>query len=489
MFLGLDLGTSSLKAVLMDERDEIVAEASRPLAISRPHPLWSEQDPDAWWQAALEAVDALKRDAPKLLAAAKGIGLSGQMHGAVVLGADRKPLRPCILWNDGRAFAECAEMERAVPDMRTIAGNIAMPGFTAPKLLWLKAHEPDVFRRVAVTLLPKAYLRLKLGGELVEEMSDASGTLWLDVARRDWSDRLLAATGLSRAHMPRLVEGSEPSCRLKSELAARWGMSSAPVIAGGAGDNAAAAIGLGAVLAGDAFISIGTSGVVFATTDKFRSWPEGAVHAFCHALPDTWHQMGVMLSAAGALEWWSRVTGQSAEALIAELDAAGDAGEGAPESAPLFLPYLSGERTPHNDANARAAFAGLSHAVERADMTRAVLEGVAFGFKDCLEALRQSGTVVERALVTGGGARSRSFVGLIASVLGIPLMLPKRGEYGAAFGAARLGRMAATSENVSSLGKPPVAETLEPDPRRAQRLAERYTRYRTLYPALKEIKA
>jgi xylulokinase len=366
--------------------------------------------------------------------------------------------------------------------LRGIAGNIAMPGFTAPKLVWLKAHEPDVFRRIAAVLLPKAYLRLKLGGELVEEMSDASGTLWLDVARRDWSDKLLDATGLTRAQMPGLVEGSAPSCRLRPELAARWGMASAPVIAGGAGDNAAAAIGLGAVAAGDAFISIGTSGVVFATTDKFRPWPESAVHAFCHALPNTWHQMGVMLSAAGALEWWSRVAGQTAEALIAEVDAAADTGEGAP----LFLPYLSGERTPHNDANARGAFAGLSHTAERADMTRAVLEGVAFGFKDCLEALRQSGTAVDKALVTGGGARSRTFVGLIAAVLGTPLMLPKRGEYGAAFGAARLGRMAATGENASSLGKPPVAETFEPDPRRAQRLAERYARYRALYPALKE---
>lgn len=485
MFLGVDLGTSSLKAVLMDEKGEIVAEASRPLDISRPHPLWSEQDPEAWWQATCEAVDALKRDTPELLAATKGIGLSGQMHGAVVLGADHKPLRPCILWNDGRAFAECAELERNVPDLRNIAGNIAMPGFTAPKLLWLKAHEPDLFKRVAAVLLPKAFLRLKLGGELVEEMSDASGTLWLDVARRDWSDKLLDATGLTRAAMPRLVEGSEPSCKLRAELAARWGMAQPPVIAGGAGDNAAAAIGLGAVKAGDAFISIGTSGVVWATTDKFRPWPEGAVHAFCHALPNTWHQMGVMLSAAGALEWWSRVTGQSAEALVAEVESAAGVGEGVP----LFLPYLSGERTPHNDANARGAFAGLSHAAERPDMTRAVLEGVAFGFKDCLEALRQSGTAVDKALVTGGGARSRSFVGLIASVLGIPLMLPKRGEYGAALGAARLGRLAATGETASSVSKPPVAETVEPDLRLAPRIAERYARYRALYPALKETPA
>lgn len=482
MFLGVDLGTSSLKAVLMDENGEAVAEASRPLDISRPHPLWSEQDPEAWWQATCEAVDALKRDAPKLLAATKGIGLSGQMHGAVVLGADHKPLRPCILWNDGRAFAECAEMERAVPDLRAIAGNIAMPGFTAPKLLWLKAHEPELFKRAAAVLLPKAFLRLRLGGDLVEEMSDASGTLWLDVARRDWSDTLLEATGLSRAAMPRLVEGSEPSCKLRAELAARWGMVQPPVIAGGAGDNAAAAVGLGAVEAGDAFISIGTSGVVWATTDRFRPWPEGAVHAFCHALPNTWHQMGVMLSAAGALEWWSRVTDQTAEALLAEAESAGNSSE----TAPLFLPYLSGERTPHNDANARGAFAGLSHTAGRPDMTRAVLEGVALGFKDCLEALRQSGTTVDKALVTGGGARSRIFVGLIASVLGIPLLLPKRGEYGAAFGAARLGRMAATGETASSVGKPPVAETVEPDLRLAPRVAERYARYRALYPALRE---
>jgi xylulokinase len=487
VFLGIDLGTSSLKALLVDSRGKIVAQVSRPLEVARPSALWSEQDPEIWWQATLEAVDALKQEVPRELAAVDGIGLSGQMHGATVLGADHKPLRPCILWNDGRAFAECEELERKVPTLRDIAGNIAMPGFTAPKILWLQKHEPEIHRRIAVVLLPKAYLRLKLGGELAEDMSDASGTLWLDVGRRDWSDLLLDATGLSRSHMPRLVEGTDVSCRLRGELTARWGMSKPPVIAGGAGDNAASAIGLGAISAGDAFVSIGTSGVVFATTDKFRPWPAGAVHAFCHALPNTWHQMGVMLSAASALDWWARATGAGLETLLREAETHR---EEVGEAMPLFLPYLSGERTPHNDANARGGFIGLSHAAGRAELTRAVIEGVACGFRDCLEALRASGTMIEHALVTGGGTRSPYVMDVLATVLGIRLVLPEHGEYGAAYGAARLGRLAASGENPSIICQPPpIARIVEPDVRQASSIAERYARYRRLYPALKECTA
>jgi xylulokinase len=287
--------------------------------------------------------------------------------------------------------------------------------------------------------------------------------------------------------MPRLVEGTEVSCRLRSELAARWGMSKPPVIAGGAGDNAASAIGLGAIAAGDAFVSIGTSGVVFATTDKFRPWPGGAVHAFCHALPNTWHQMGVMLSAASALDWWARATGASLEALLTEAQIHGAQVR---EAMPLFLPYLSGERTPHNDANVRGGFIGLSHAAGRAELTRAVIEGVAFGFKDCLEALRQSGTTIEHALVTGGGTRSPFVMDVLATVLGIRLVLPRHGEYGAAYGAARLGRLAASGENPAVICQPPpVARTIEPDVRQVSCIAERYAGYRRLYPALKEFPA
>ncbi len=486
MFLGLDFGTSSLKALLVDGEQRVVGSASRPLTVQRPAPGHSEQDPEAWWQAMLDAVDALHRDHPAALSAVQGIGLSGQMHGAVLLDAAGAVLRPAILWNDVRAVAECRALEAAFPGLRECCGNIAMPGFTAPKLLWVRTHEPEVFARTAMVLLPKAWVRLRLTGEAIEEMSDASGTLWLDVGARDWSDAALAATGLSRAAMPRLVEGNAAAGTLLPALAARWGMARRPVLAGGAGDNAAGAVGLGAIRPGDAFVSLGTSGVLFAVTDRFRPCPERAVHAFCHALPGLWHQMGVTLSAAASLAWWSGVTGLGEQALLDELAQKGElAGAGESLQAPspaLFLPYLGGERTPHNDGAVRGAFAGLSHNTGRAALTQAVLEGVAFSMRDCLDALAASGTAIGSADVIGGGSRSRLWVAIIASVLGLPLHRLADGEHGGAFGAARLARMAATGEPPGSLCGPPVRlETIDPDPALAPAYAARLLEYRALY--------
>lgn len=482
MYLGLDLGTSALKALLIDEAEVVRAEASVPLEVARPQPGWSEQDPAAWIAAAGQALDALARTAPAALAAVRGIGLSGQMHGAVLLGADDRPLRPAILWNDGRASAECAELEATFPDLRAVTGNAAMPGFTAPKLLWVRRHEPQVFAATRRVLLPKATLRLWLTGEAVEEMSDAAGTLWLDTARRDWSDPALAATGLARAHMPRLVEGNAPAGRLRAELAARWGLAHAPVVAGGAGDNAATAVGLGASAPGDAFLSLGTSGVLWATTDRFRPAPQRGVHAFCHALPERWHQMAVILAAGGALAWWSEVTGLSAAQLLAELP---------PTAAPspaLFVPYLSGERTPHNDATVRGAFLGLDRAMGRPDLTRAVLEGVAFAFRDGLEALAAAGTAPEAALVVGGGARAPAWTAILAAALNLPLSCPADAQNAAALGAARLGRMAATGEPPADVcRKPALAATVAPDPALARAYAARAPRYRAAYPLLRDL--
>jgi xylulokinase len=483
MFLGIDLGTSSVKAVLVDAQDVAVTEASVTLTVDRPHAGWSEQDPAAWWDATLAAIDRLKTEAPAALASISGIGLSGQMHGAVLLGEDHFVLRPAILWNDGRSAAECAELEETFPALRAVTGNIAMPGFTAPKLLWVRRHEPAIFAATRLVLLPKAFLRLCLTGEVVEDMSDASGTLWLDVGQRDWSDAALAATGLSRAHMPRLVEGSEPSGRLRPELVARWGLNSAPVVAGGAGDNAATAAGLGAITPGDAFLSLGTSGVLWATTDRFRPNPARAVHAFCHALPQTWHQMAVHLSAAGSLEWWASASGAPLASLVEEL--------GPSVSAPapaLFLPYLSGERTPHNDTTIRGAFLGLDNRVDRRLLTQAVLEGVAFTIRDGLDALAEAGTSLTGALVTGGGSRARIWIAILASVLNIPLSRPAAGEHGAALGAARLGRMAASGESAASVCRAPaIAETIEPDPALVAAYADRHAKFRAVYPALKDI--
>jgi xylulokinase len=479
MFVGIDFGTSSVKALLVDGAQRVLATATEPLPVSRPAPGHSEQNADDWWQAMLAALDALRAKRPSELAATRAIGLSGQMHGAVLLDTAGNVLRPCILWNDVRAAAECRELEAAFPQLRAVTGNLAMPGFTAPKLLWVRKHEPENFARTTHVLLPKAWIRYRLTGEMIEDMSDASGTLWLDVGRRDWSDAALAATFLSRAAMPRLVEGTAPASQLKPELAARWGMGQTVVLAGGAGDNAAGAVGLGAIRPGDAFVSLGTSGVLWGTTARFAPYPQAAVHAFCHAVPGTWHQMGVTLSAAASLAWWAGVTGMTEAALLAELP---------PLRAPspaLFLPYLSGERTPHNDGAIRGAFTGLSHETDRAALTQAVLEGVAFSFRDCLDCLAASGTHIASADVIGGGSRSPAWIAILASVLGITLHRLAEGEQGGAFGAARLARLAATGEAPETVCTPPDRlEAMAPDPALADAYTKQLARYRALYPAL-----
>jgi xylulokinase len=481
MYLGIDLGTSGIKAVLVDDAEHVVASHTEPLHIARPKPGWSEQTPEDWWQATLRALDAIAAAHPSAMAGVRGIGLSGQMHGAVLLDMDGQPLRPAILWNDTRSERECRELEESFPDLRRVAGNPAMPGFTAPKLLWVRKHEPEVFGRVGTVLLPKAYLRYRLTGEMIEEMSDAAGTLWLDVGARAWSEAALAATGLSLGQMPRLVEGSDPAGRLTEALCRRWGMAAAPVLAGGAGDNAAGAVGLGAIRPGSAFVSLGTSGVLWATTDRFRPNPQATVHAFCHALPGLWHQMGVTLSAAACLAWWSGVMQEKEASLLQALPEVPLA-----PSAATFLPYLSGERTPHNDGTIRGAFVGLSADTDRAALTQAVLEGVAFSFRDCLDALRSAGTVITEADVIGGGSRSSTWITILASVLGITLHRLADGEHGGAFGAARLGRLAATGEDPVTLCTPPRRlAAIAPIPALQQAYEARLTQYRALYPALR----
>ena len=482
-YLGIDVGTSSVKAMLIDGDQEPVGSATAPLEVSRPHPGWSEQDPDAWWAAAGAAVAQLKRDHGPALAAVRGIGLSGQMHGATLLdGADR-PLRPCILWNDVRAAAQCPALEAAEPRFRTLGGNIVMPGFTAPKLQWVRENEPDIFARVARVLLPKDYVRLKLTGEAVSDMSDSAGTLWMDVAARRWSAPLLEATGLAETHMPRLVEGTEVSGTLDRRLASDWGIDGTPVVAGGGGDNAASACGAGVVAPGTAFVSLGTSGVLFASNARFSPNTDNAVHAFCHAVPDTWHQMGVILSATDSLNWLAGLLNTPAADLTAAL-----VGTTAGPSGLYFLPYLGGERTPHNDAAIRGAFAGLAHESDARALTRAVLEGVAYAFADCADALAAAGTQVPSAIALGGGSNSPVWLQILANVLAIPLHLPAAGDFGAAFGAARLGLIAAEGADPASVCTPPaIRATVAPDPTAVAAYAEARTRYKALYPALKEV--
>jgi xylulokinase len=479
MYLGIDIGTSSLKAVLMDRNQRILGSRSADLEVSRPHPGWSEQDPESWWTACLAVLDGLAKDHPKEMAAVKGIGLSGQMHGATLLDASDKVLRPCILWNDGRSAEEAAEI--SVPSER-ITGNIAMPGFTAPKLIWVKRHEPEIFAKVKTVLLPKDYVRLLLTGDKASDMSDSAGTLWLATPERAWSDEMLALTGMDRSQMPELFEGSAPTGTLKPDLASRWGMTGKVVLAGGGGDNAASGCGVGAVAPGTGFISIGTSGVVFVTADRYRGNPAGAVHAFCHAVPGTWHQMGVALSAAGSLEWLSGVLQAEPADLVAPLGEA----PAAPSSI-LFLPYLSGERTPHNDVAVRGAFFGLDQAHGRKDMTQAVLEGVAFSFKDCLDVLTMPLSEPKRLIAVGGGSRSRYWLRTIATVLNLPIAVPEDGDFGAAFGAARLGLCAAENADPFEICAPPaIREVIEPIPDLVEAYAAAHATYSDLYPAIKE---
>ena len=476
MYIGLDLGTSGLKAVLIDDSQTILAEAVAPLEAVRPEPGWSEQAPATW----LDATDAVIRALGEQmsLTAVRGIGLSGQMHGATLLDADDEVLRSCILWNDTRSAHEAAELD-ADPRFRALTGNIVFPGFTAPKLVWVARHEPHIFARVSRVLLPKDYLRLWLTGEAVAEMSDAAGTSWLDVGTRDWSDELLAASGMTRAQMPRLVEGSEVSGTIRDELASRWGLSKGVVVAGGGGDNAASAVGVGVVKAGDAFVSLGTSGVLFAASDAYQPDAATAVHTFCHALPDTWHQMGVILAAADALNWFADIAGKPAAELTAGLGALQRPGRG------LFLPYLGGERTPHNDANMRGAFLHLDHSTDPATMTRAVLEGVTHAIRDSYDALTSTGTQINRLIAVGGGSKSDYWVRAIATSLNMPIELPVAGDFGGAFGAARLGMMVATGAGLEIATPPQIARTIDPDQDLIAAFADAHTRYRASYAALK----
>ena len=479
MYLGIDLGTSEVKALLLDAAGRIVGQAGAPLQVSRPQPLWSEQEPVEWRRAMDLAVATLRGAHPQQFAQVRAIGLSGQMHGAVLLGEHDEVLRPAILWNDGRSHTECAELTERAPRLHEIAGNLAMPGFTAPKLLWVKKHEPALFAQVRTVLLPKDYLRLVLSGDKVSDPSDAAGTLWLDVAARDWSDELLAACDLTRAQMPRLVESSELSGFLRPQVAKAWGLGPEVAIAGGAGDNAASAIGIGATLPGDGFLSLGTSGVLFVVNDRYRPNPASAVHAFCHALPGRWHQMSVMLSAASCLKWFVQLSGAADEAaLLAELAAVP---ADALRTAPLFLPYLAGERTPHDNPFAKGAFCELTHETTRAHCTYAVLEGVAFGLCDGLAALQQAGTEVQRLTLVGGGARSSLWAQLLADALNVEIVVSAGSDAGGALGAARLGWLAAGGDEAQVCAKPEVAARYAPDPARHAHLQRRLQRFRELY--------
>jgi xylulokinase len=479
VFLGIDVGTSSVKCALLDEQGALVGQSSAPLEISRPQSGFAEQDPEDWWLATVRAAQELPAAGR---GAVRALGLSGQMHGATLLDRNDRPLRPAILWNDSRSALECQELERRVPNARAITGNIVMPGFTAPKLLWIARHEPEIFRRTASVLLPKDYVRLKLTGERITDMSDAAGTAWLDVGRRRWSEAMLAATGLSSSHMPQLVEGSAPAGTMLAHVADQLQIHRV-VVAGGAGDNAASAAGMGVISPGQAFLSLGTSGVLFVVTDQFRPNPERAAHAFCHCLPGRWHQMSVMLSAASALDWVATLT---RETDLPSLVAAA-AARGLQRRSPFFLPYLSGERTPHNNPDCRGVFFGIDAQTSAADLTLAVLEGVALAFVDGMEVLLESGSPVGEISVTGGGARLPYWGELLAAALNRPLTYRQGSDIGAAIGAARLARLALGQEQPEEVCvAPSIVRVVKPEPALAELIAARRRIFVQLYQDLKK---
>jgi xylulokinase len=472
--VGIDVGTSGVKGLAIDHEGTVLAAAESGYPLSTPRTGWAEQDPEDWWRAAESVLSTLRRAA----GAPAGIGLSGQMHGLVALDAAGRVLRPAILWNDQRTAEECRQIEATIGVERLLAltGNRALPGFTAPKLLWMRRHEPDLYTRIARIALPKDYVRLRLCGEHVSDVSDASGTLLLDVPARRWSEEVLSALELERDWLPEVLEGPAVSGLTDDGV---------PVAAGG-GDQAAGALGVGVDRPGPISVVLGTSGVVFAALESFAAEAQGRLHAFCHAVPDAWHVMGVMLSAAGSLRWFRDIA--APDTPYRELIEGAEAWPAATEGL-MFLPYLAGERTPHADPDARGAFVGLSVRHDRGALVRALLEGVAFGLRDALDLVAGLGGQVDVARVSGGGARSQYWLQIVASVLELTLERVAVDE-GAAFGAALLGGVAAGiwPDVHAAVGATVRAgDRIDPVPEWIEPYREQLERFRALYPALREL--
>lgn len=481
LFLGIDIGTSAVKTLLIDERQQQIASHAMPLATSRPAPLWSEQHPDQWWQAVVSCVS-------KMLPAHLGrgdrvaaVGLSGQMHGGVVLDDHHRPLRPAMLWNDGRAIEEAEFLRTAFPHLAEELGVMPMAGLTAPQLLWLKHHQEELFRRIHLVLSPKDYISWKLTGTVATDYSDAAGTWLLDERQRTWSKKAIEAVGLRQDQLPPLRESTSFAGTLTERSASLLGLSPATPVAVGGGDTPVGAVGLGAIHPGDCVLSLGTSAHIFTTTDRYRPAVKTMLHSFCHALPERWYQMAAMLNGASCLAWFASLTSTSIDELVSRVDICysgpGDL---------LFLPYLSGERTPHNDPRARGVFFGLSPATEKTALCQAVLEGVAFSLADGVQCLKQSGIDIAGVALAGGGARSRIWARIIASVLGIPVTRYAGNEVGPALGAARLAMIAAGLGDIREIcHTPPIEEVVAPDHRFLPIYQERHRHFQRLYTKLR----
>ena len=481
--LGIDLGTSELKAILLDASGAILAQSGERVSVSRRQPGWSEQDPAHWWHACLAALARLRDSQPQAWRRIACVGVSGQMHGAVMLDGAGQVLYPAILWDDSRAVAEAEHLNHEGANYAQHTGSLAMAGLTAPKLLWLQHYEPQVFGQIDCVLSPKDYLRLLLTGERISDMSDAAGTLWLDVARRVWHEPMLHATGLTLAQMPTLLEADQRSGGLTEASARVLSLPMGLPVAAGGGDNPVSAVGIGAINAGDAFVTLGTSAAIVAITGHAAGHPPSAVHSFCHALPHRWYTMGAMLAGASCLRWVTRLLGQPDEQTLLELVRLGlPVDRPVPISSPVFLPYLAGERTPHNDPLLRGGFMNLGHDSTPAMLGYAVLEGVGFGLLDAMNACVSAGATVNACALVGGGARSDYWAQLLANILDREVYTLEGSELSACIGAARLGFLAIGQGESLQQGMP-VKARYRPIAATQPALRERYAKFRGLLSA------
>ena len=487
MFIGIDLGTSSVKMILIDHKQNILATSNSSLTVQSPKDGYNEQNPQEWINATIECLEALKVKKPKEFSETISMGISGHMHGSTLIDSNGNVIRPCILWNDTRSHKECYEFENQKIDVRSISGNITMPGFTAPKINWIKNNELENFNKISKVLLPKDYLRLYLTGEYFSEMSDASGTLWLDIKNRKWSSELLSCSHLEEKHMPQLVEGNQEAGTLKKELKDKFQFNNNVIVVGGAGDNAAAAAGMGIIEQNQSFISLGTSGVFFTPTQNFLSNTSDAVHSFCHCLPNKWHLMSVMLSASNCLDWICSITNSSIKDTLKNaenffLD------NNLLENSSFFLPYLSGERTPHNDPHIRGSFHSIKTTTDATSMQYAVIEGVSFGILDGINSISKVNNNFEKIFMVGGGSKSEFWIRLLSSLLNKKLSVCDQSEFGAALGVARLAMYVDKNTDKNSIIKEiEISKVFEPNMDKINILLKRYKIWKELYSSNKKI--
>ena len=483
MYIGIDLGTSGVKTILIDYNQDILATAHSALTVQSPQDGFNEQDPNSWIKATEICLAELKKQKSKEFSNTTSIGISGHMHGATIIDNQGKVIRPCILWNDTRAFKECEEFENQDFDVRNISGNIAMPGFTAPKINWLIKNESENFKKIFKVLLPKDYLRYYLTGEFFSDMSDASGTLWMDIMNRQWSEQLLEISKLNINHMPKLVEGNQEAGMLSSKLKEKFNFNKNVTVVGGAGDNAASAAGLGVVEENQSFISLGTSGVFFTPTSNFLMNTKDAVHSFCHCLPNKWHLMSVMLSASNCLDWICSLTGNNIADALKNIENYSSNLENI-FNAPYFLPYLSGERTPHNDPHARGSFHYLKTTTDKSAMQYAVLEGISFGIFDGFNSIQSVNQKFDDIFVVGGGSKSSYWLNLLSSILNRKLSICEQSEFGAALGVARLAMFAdkQVEDKNSIIKKINIKKSFQPSEKNISSLEKRYLIWKELYP-------